>query len=149
MKQYTEKEIETINKKLLKFICKEMKNNSTTYDIELYQFAKRIFDNKFIDVCPLDKISNKVGYSIVNLDKTGQPGFHWIAMIKKPNNKVIIYDSLGTLNELNTIKEIQILRPRFIDDDQEQNIKETNCGQRCIAFLCIYDMLGEKNAMLL
>ena len=147
MIQYTEKEIETINKKLLKFICKEMKNNSTTYNIELYQFAKLLFGNQFVSVCPLDKISNRVGYSIVNLDKTGQPGSHWIAMIKKPNNKVIIYDSLGTLNELNTIKEIQILKPRFIDSDQEQHIKETNCGQRCIAFLCIYHMLGEKNAL--
>ena len=75
------------------------------------------------------------GFKIVNLDKKNQRGSHWVAV--KGN---IVYDSFGRAN---------VLGPglRDVDRDAEQIQREENCGQRCLAWLGTYKILGVKAAL--
>lgn len=33
------------------------------------------------------------------------------------------------------------------EDDREQEYDENNCGQRCIAWLCVWNSIGDKTAL--
>ena len=71
-------------------------SNKTTYQRDLLKFGKRVFGDKFVGVFASDRIPKlKEGqYAILNLDKSDEPGSHWIAVAMK-NNKTHVYDSFG------------------------------------------------------
>ena len=71
------------------------------------------------------------GYAIVNLDKHDMPGSHWVAMADS-----MVYDSFGRDVGLGETTE----------RDVEQGRREDNCGQRCVAFLCVYHAYGPEIA---
>ena len=92
------------------FIEKEYKNiqknyivpllgNSTTYLTDLTAIGKKIFGSKYKETFPSDKIpklTDESPYAILNLDKSTEPGSHWIAICKNPkNNTTLVYDSFG------------------------------------------------------
>lgn len=143
-KQFIENEYE----KYLKDVESKMNKNTTTNNIELNHLCKYLFKNNFRGVVPSDKIPKlKNGQScIVNLDNSNQPGSHWTAVYKS-KGKTIFYDSFGRGHKTilkplkNTHKTI-----KNTEDDAEQNIVETNCGQRCIAFLLICYKYGINQA---
>jgi len=120
------------------------KNDRVTYLDQLYKIGRKMFGNKFHGVFPSDKIpklNNIKRYCILNLDKSNEPGSHWVGLAKLKNGQTIFYDSFGRCHtkiipDLNLSGNGRIVNS---EKDREQKIKEENCGQRCLAFLAVVD----------
>lgn len=101
--------------------------------------GRSLFGSRFIGVFARNELPSKQStrhsFLICNLDDRGQAGSHWVALA---NN--MIYDSFG--------RELDFSGYKRTDDDAEQEEVENNCGQRCLAWLCVYDALGEAAAKL-
>lgn len=103
---------------------------------QLNNVGSSVFGREWGGVYPRDGAWRKAkGYKIVNLDKKGQRGSHWVGVKDE-----IAYDSFGRAN---------ILGPglRDVERDAEQDKQEDNCGQRCLAWLATYKLLGPEEAM--
>lgn len=124
--------------------------NDVTYSDFLMTEGRKRFGKKFAGVFPSDKVPKmKVGsYAIVNLDKSNEPGSHWVAVVKG-SKKIYVYDSFGRASH-------QILRDSSImgagttisdtEHDAEQDVDEDNCGQRVLAWLELFNQHGWKVA---
>ncbi len=142
---------------LLKKIEKIL-GSSFTFNNDLDVVGKKIFPKKWIGVFSADLFPLDIsGYMIVNLDSVGLPGSHWLSMVIDKNKRIAyIYDSFGRplcskknsiidIKKLNFIcqrlrnESFNILEPEF---DAEQAINESNCGQRSLLFLIIFDAYG-------
>ena len=150
-KKQKEKDAELLYNKILKNV-ERLTGDKTTYLEQLNGVGKKLLGVKFKGVFPSDKIpklNDLSPYCILNLDKSKEPGSHWVALAKHGNNS-ILYDSFGRDNK----QIIPALRysgnGRIIDtdDDVEQKILETNCGARSLSWLKFFDEYGAKNAML-
>lgn len=130
---------EKLYKKYFKKIVKIMGNKST-YDNELKTIGNKLFDNNFVGVYPSDKIPHlkPKQFIIVNLDKSNQPGSHWIGIVKDKKG-LLIYDSFGR-KSIKIIPSIYKQYKNIVDTeyDKEQKVKEYNCGQRVLSFLMVY-----------
>lgn len=104
--------------------------NTTTSESTLDKLGRRLFKGEWDGVFPADAVKIK-RYGIANFDETGETGSHWIAIVKT-NNKYIFYDSFGRADW---------------DDDAEQDTAETNCGQRCLAWLLVAHNHGIEKAL--
>lgn len=148
-----EKEAEMIYNHILNNIVEPLTGNKSTYMDELKAVGRKLLGIKFKGVYAADKIpilNDLKKYCILNLDRTGMPGSHWIALAKVKNN-TYVYDSFGRQNT----KIIPNLRfsgnGRIVDVDRdaEQDKKEQNCGARCIAWLCVVEKWGMDMAKLI
>jgi len=73
--------------------------------------------------------------AIVNTDRSGESGTHWLGALGLRGGGTLFYDSYG--------------RPMYsemTEPDAEQAKGENNCGQRSLAWLMVYQMLGENAA---
>ena len=108
--------------------------NSTTTNIQLDKYCKLVFGKNYKGCFSLDNIPNLKNNQccIFNLDKSHEPGSHWMGLYKSGKHN-IIYDSFGRKS-----KKLNVPLKNYIDTeyDAEQKIIETNCGARCISFLC-------------
>jgi hypothetical protein len=127
--KYYKKKLATEEKKL---------GRGITYDEDLAARGRELFGAKFNGVYPADVTRPFRGYSIVNLDGKNEPGSHWVA-----EANTLIYDSFGRNGILRGSGVDQ-----YTDPDAEQKVQEDNCGQRCLAWLCVYHDMGEKAAKL-
>lgn len=123
------------------------KHNSTTYLTELLGHGKKLFGVKFRGVYPSDKIpklNNLQPYCILNLDKSNETGSHWVALCRNSDGTCIFYDSFGR-HHTRIISNLELSgNGRIVNSekDKEQRISETNCGQRCLAFIKLLHMWG-------
>lgn len=140
-------------KKKLKEIEKNNTGNKTTYLSKLNIEGKKLLGKKFHGVYPSDKIPKLTDlkcYCILNVDKSDEAGSHWLSLVKTNKNYSILYDSFGRDDKI--IPNLKYSGNGKIintDDDAEQKILETNCGARCLAWLCLYDEYGEDTAILI
>jgi len=154
-KSTKEKNAETVYKKILTHVeTLVMKHNKVTYLEELNGVGKKLLGVKFKGVFASDNIprlNNLTKYCILNLDRTDEPGSHWIALAKLPNGNSIMYDSFGRSSKTIIPSLWYSGNGRIIHDtrDAEQGIKESNCGQRTLAFLIFLDTYGPELAMLI
>ena len=149
----TEKRAESLYNKILHKIVIPEVGGKTTYSNDLEKAGIKLLGLKFVGVFPSDKIppiNNLKKYVILNLDKSTDAGSHWVAVAHN-DRKLYLYDSFGR-------KGSKIIPSLFssgngvvvdTDPDPEQDIRETNCGARCIAFLMFFERYGHKNAMLI
>lgn len=120
-----------------------------TYDFQLMNIGKMLFDNKFKGVYPSDKIpklTHKQPYAILNLDKSHEGGSHWVAVVKLKNGDIMLYDSFGRphttiIKSLITSGNGSVINSEL---DAEQKIEENDCGARSLAFILTHHILGEK-----
>lgn len=118
---------------------KKIVGNKTTYLNDLNKAGIKLLGGNFYGVYPSDKIpklNNIKCCCILNLDKSGEPGTHWIG-IYKFGNKTLCYDSFGR-RHTQIIKNLKFSGNGIIydtDKDKEQKIYETNCGARALSFL--------------
>ena len=105
--------------------------DQVTYSNTLNNLCSYLFGPLFQGVFARDTLPPKVRYAIVNLDRASESGSHWCAVADG-----MIYDSFG--------RDVGF-GLKMTDPDAEQDLLEVNCGQRCIAFLCVYHM-GAKYA---
>jgi len=148
-----EKYAEHIYNMLLKDVIVPLIGNDTTYLDELEGVGNLLFKNKFAGVFPSDKIpklNNRKRYAILNLDKSGESGSHWVA-IAKYSNDTYIYDSFGRNHEkiIKTLSKSGNGKITDADLDAEQEIEETNCGARCLAWLCVFNYFSPDLAKLI
>ena len=139
-----------VYKTLLRKVEKKM-GNETTFSNDLYNVAKSLLGHKFQGIFTADKLprlTKTQPYAIVNLDSSWEEGSHWIALAKS-GKKVIFYDSFGRPSKsiLPLLKGGGGTTIVNTEDDAEQKIEETNCGQRSISFLLLFDRYGEKMAL--
>ena len=131
-------------------------HNTTTTDVELNELGSRIFtDSKFMGVYAIDTLrvyKNKCSL-IFNLDPIKKPGSHWCAIYFE-NGTAYVYDSFARNillpkydiknNIKNKYKKYNII---LTNKKKDQKATEYNCGQRCIAWLCMVHFHGIKNAL--
>ena len=115
--------------------------NDTTYADDLERKGKKIFGSRFLGVFASDQlpdIRNGQMY-IANLDRSDEPGSHWIGVYAK-NNKKYVYDSFGRKSE-KIISSIFSKGGEIRDTeyDAEQSKQEDNCGLRSIVALYMFD----------
>jgi len=135
---------------LLRKVEKRM-GNETTFSNDLHNVAKSLLGHKFQGIFTADKLpklTKTQPYAIVNLDSSWQEGSHWIALAKS-GKKVIFYDSFGRPSKsiLPLLKGGGGTTIVNTEDDAEQKIHESNCGQRSASFLLLFDKYGEKMAL--
>jgi len=139
---------------ILKKMVYPLIGNKSTYQHELDKAGIKLLGTEFKGVFASDKIpvlNDLKKYAIINLDKSTEPGSHWVA-IAFDNDKIYVYDSFGrkTKNIMPSIygsgNGSNIIDT---DYDKEQKIKETNCGARCLAWLILFEHYGFKNALLI
>lgn len=131
-----------IYNKLIGIVEQSIGHDKTTTDRELDLCARLFFSPKeFLGVFPSDRVPHiKHGqFCIANVDKAHQPGSHWVAITHD-----LFYDSFGRSH--NTLMKHSNLQQTNTEDDAEQTIPESNCGQRCIAFLLLYKYWGRQYA---
>ena len=112
--------------------------SDTTLGSDLESAGRSLFGPLFAGVYPIDRIPTLTEarpYAIVNLDQSHEPGSHWIALAHFDAQRMT-YDSFGRdpdqlgLSGLGT------------DPDAEQDVAETNCGARCLAWLVLFHVFG-------
>jgi len=119
-----------------------------TYTGALFKLGKQLFGTKFKAVIPSDRIpilDNHQSYCIVNVDKTGMSGTHWLAMAFR-DGYIYVYDSYGRPTRKlipNSFQKNMI----DTDYDAEQTRNQDDCGQRCLAWLSVFDTLGPNYAL--
>ena len=153
-KGYAERYAEYLYNYILKKIVEPILGNKSTYLSNLNKLGQKILGSKFHGVYASDripKLTQSTPYAILNLDKTGEPGSHWVSVAKTGNN-TFLYDSFARKSKIiipslfqsgnGKIKNIDI-------SDVEQRITEENCGSRAISFLLLFDKWGEDVAKLI
>ena len=138
-----ERYVEHLYNKILHEIVIPETGNDVTYLKDLLRIGNRLLLGKFHGVYPSDKmprLTKSKPYAILNVDKSNQPGSHWVA-VARINGTTYIYDSFGRktkklIPDLNsTIRDIDT-------KDAEQKSTEDNCGARVMAFLLLIDRFG-------
>lgn len=110
--------------------------------------CKQLLGDKFVGIFPSDKIPKLKGktYCIANTDPSNKPGTHWVALAGG-RGKTYVYDSFGRKTYA-VLPGGSQLGGKIIEseNDAEQKKSENNCGQRCIAFLLVFDKYGWTGA---
>jgi hypothetical protein len=144
---------DVLNKKVIKKVEK-MVGRGTTFGSQLMKAGKTLLGKAFAGVFASDEIPHLKGiqrYAILNLDKSWQPGSHWIGLAREGKNDYIIYDSFGRKSS-KIVPEVFNKTKGYVidvDPDPEQKVNEDNCGARSLAWLHIYDKYGPGVALLI
>ena len=153
-KSKDEKKAEQYYHKVLKYVENNKTGKGTTYSNDLDRVCRELFGIKFKGVFASDKIprlSSLAPYCILNLDRSSEPGSHWVALAKCKEG-AMFYDSFGR-NATSIIKNIRFSgNGKIVDSDttdKEQKTVQLNCGARCIAWLLVFNDLGEEYAKLI
>ena len=93
--------------------------------------------------------AKKKPYAILNTAPTSSGGEHWEGLARMPSNgKIMHYDSFGRSHR-------QLFPDRWEDEavdtelDVEQGERTTECGQRSLAWLLLFDQLGSSAAKMI
>ena len=137
-------------RKVLRQIEKELGIGSTD-DTQLEETGTEIFGPAFKGVFPSNKVprlTQKQPYLIANTDRANQPGTHWLALARylKNPNMVFLYDSFGRPTD-ELVPWISKQKVVDAELDAEQKEVESNCGQRCLAWLVVFDEMGPDAAL--
>ena len=130
------KEVQDSFKCLVEFIATIVPRNphdGTTGD-DLDKICRMQFGDRFKGVFAADTHPTDMtdGFYIINTDKFAMPGTHWTAVAGVPP-EIVFYDSFD--------RKSTILFPEVVlpvtgnSSNMRQRIKESNCGERCVAFL--------------
>jgi hypothetical protein len=152
-KSKKERKAEQYYHKVLKYVENNKTGKKTTYSDKLETVGRELFGVKFKGVFASDaipRLSSLAPYCILNLDKSGEQGSHWVALAKCEGG-AMFYDSFGR-DDTVIIKNLRFSgNGRIVSDtkDSEQKTTEFNCGARCIAWLLVFNDLGEEYAQLI
>jgi len=131
---------------------KLMKKKTTTDNFELLQAGRQLLGDKFAGVYSSDQrpaLSKKMPYAILNTKPVSSGGEHWVGLARMPSTgKIMHYDSFGRSHR-------QLFPNRWEDQaidtelDIEQDQRTTECGQRSLAWLLLFDQLGSSAAKMI
>ena len=137
-----------------------MGGETTTDNFELMRTGNQLLGDKFAGVYSSDQrpaLSKNKPYAILNTKPASSGGEHWIALARIPEpqgvrqsltGKIMHYDSSGRSHR-------QLFPDRWEDEaidtelDVEQDERTTECGQRSLAWLLLFDQLGSSAAKMI
>ena len=116
---------------------------NTTGEDELRDAGQSLFGVRFQGVFAADEMTVPrmlldKQCCICNLSPRSSGGSHWIALAQDGDD-LLVYDSFGRV-----VADGDVLHT---ENDSEQGKWQMNCGQRCLAFLCIFQQLGRQAAL--
>ena len=114
---------------------------NTTGEDELRDAGQSLFGVRFQGVYAADEMTGMLldkQCCTCNLSPRSSGGSHWIALAQAGDD-LRIYDSFGRV-----VADGDVLHT---EDDAEQDILQMNCGQRCLAWLCIFQQFGRQAAL--
>lgn len=128
------KQVQALFNFTLNEIYKDL-GNLETDNFQLNDYCKDIGIDNFVGVFALDEIPQLKNNQncIINLDTSNEPGSHWVALFKY-RNKTYFFDSFN--------RKILPYTRVVIDKHMKQKNRYEDCGQRCIVFLCLVQVLG-------
>ena len=109
--------------------------NKPLSNFKLEDMVKRLKIPSFWGVFLLDmlpKKPNKKECGIVNFDKSGGPGTHWVAWYKNGKTK-IYFNSYGVQPPIEVIRYLE--KPIHHNTDQLQPVGQVFCGHLCLYVL--------------
>ena len=109
--------------------------NKPLNNFELEDAVKKLKIPCFRGVFLLDTFPKKLSKKeceIVNFDKSGGPGTHWVAWYKNSKNK-IYFDSYGVQPPIEVINYLG--NPIRYNTDQVQPVGQVFCGHLCLYVL--------------
>ena len=119
-----------------------------TSSYELNKLCSRLFGNRFAGVYAcnqIPKLNNIIDMCILNTDPSYMSGEHWVSVIFK-DGVIYVYDSFGRKTKKilpSLFKHYKYIKET--EDDTEQKKIQSNCGQRCVASLLVYENYGLKD----
>jgi len=125
--------------------------NGVTYTSQLTDICNQLFSTNYRGTFSSDtlpKLSKARPYAIVNVDKSTQPGSHWVACCWLPHG-MLVYDSFGRKTSKLMSNVFKKYKTVDTDYDREQKISEKNCGSRCISWLRMCDTYGTDIAKMI
>ena len=130
-------------------IERKMGKSTTTGNIELERMGHALLGTKFKGMYASDRIpalTAKQPYAIIN--NKPAPGEHWLGVARVPRTgRVMVYDSFGR-SHAKLLPGALPPGTQDTDPDIEQSVAQTNCGQRSLAWLVVFDRLGPATAQL-
>lgn len=102
---------------------------------ELNKYGKKYIVG-YMGTFARDLVPDDESPCIINLDDSSMSGSHWVARVDN-----IVYDSFG--------REFKDIADDIPDSDAEQELREIDCGHRCLAWLMVYVYFGREYAMLI
>ena len=154
--------IESAYEKLVLVVMKLMGKKTTTDNFELLRAGKQLLGDNFAGVYSSDQrpaLSKNKPYAILNTKSTSSGGEHWVGLARMPfakardasassTGKIMHYDSFGRSHR-------QLFPDRWEDEaidtelDVEQDERTTECGQRSLAWLLLFDQFGSSAAKMI
>ena len=130
-------------------IERRMGKSTTTDNVELERMGRTLLGAKFKGVYASDGVpaltANKP-YAVIN--NKPAPGEHWLGVARVPRTgRVMVYDSFGR-SHAKLLPGVLPPGTQDTDRDIEQSVAQTNCGQRSLAWLVVFDKLGPAAARL-
>lgn len=138
--------VHTLYNYILTNVIEPKIGNTTTYADDLHKLGKILFGKQFIGVFASDKIPNNLKHKqsvILNVDKHGEPGSHWLGVVKH-NDDLFVYDSFGRESKVLVKTLLKSGNGNVVDTDydKEQTQNELNCGARSLSALVVYYLFG-------
>ena len=122
--------------------------NKALYDNQITDIGQQLLGKKYVGTFPIDRVplSGSDKYMIANVDGSGLPGSHWVAVFLKGDN-IYVYDSFAR-------KSKKLLKPlhdkakkykkNIIDINAKSDQKNHTeiCGAISLSFLYIVHKYG-------
>jgi len=122
-------------------------------DIEVTEIGKNLLGSKYKGTFPQDKVpfTNTSKNFIINVDKSGMPGSHWIGVFQDTKKNMYIYDSFARTSKklLKYLYDKAKLKGfKIIDTNKkaDQFGKTQICGPISVAWLSTVEKYGIKTA---
>lgn len=151
MPTLTEKQVTAKFRKYKKEMIKHLGRKSTT-DKQLTALGKKLFGKKYIGTFSQDyrvKPQPAKQFFIINTDRKGRPGEHWVAVVKN-NNTFYVYDSFARSSHrlIPVFSKNKVTINSDLSDAEQKGNSEV-CGQLCLSWLSIVKECGIRNALLI
>jgi len=134
---------------IVSMIERKMGKSTTTDNIELEQMGHALLGTKFKGVYAsngIPALTVKQPCAVIN--NKPAPGEHWLGVARVPRTgRVMVYDSFGR-SHAKLLPGALPPGTQDTDPDVDQSVKQTNCGQRPLAWLVVFGRLGPAAARL-
>jgi len=118
-------------------LFEEELGKEVTKESDLLAVGKEVLGDDFVGVFARGELPQlqHSQMALMNLDRRSEGGSHWVGAVGLGGSRVLYYDSFA-----------RKLFDDMTQDDAEQKSSEDNCGPRSLAFLAVYNIMGESAA---
>ena len=133
----SEGEVERVYENALKMIQKSM-GDGITSNFQLERTGRQLFGGHFAGAVPPSNLPPPRKHQVLIVNTKDGRGEHWMLRFCG-ERRGVWYDSFG--RDPSALIDTPWIRSHT-DRDEEQNLLEMNCGQRCLAAAIVGRVLG-------